>query len=456
MTEERPERHQERLTTSWIGRGLRVAGAVAKVTARRVLGGGKDDGKATGDELQARLGELKGVMLKAGQMASYIQGSLPPGFQHALAKLQDAAPPMAPGMAERVVADELGRPVGELFASWSRAPASAASIGQVHQATLPDGVEVAVKVQYPGILAAMQGDLRNLKHVLSLAGAAYPGMDAGAIKDEICTQFLAECDYRQELANQESFRALYSGDARVTIPEVFPAYSSARVLTTRWEHARRFSDFRVVASREARNRAGEAIFWFAFNSIFRHGLFNCDPHPGNYLFADDGSVVFLDFGCVKRFERGFVDGWRQMILAALAGDRKGFDELVVATGLLRPGTKVDFDYHYQMSLELYRPFLSDRPFRFTREYVTRMSEAAFARNPNLSRLSMPRDFIFANRLQWGVYSVLATLEAEVNYHRLFMAATTAPVSRDSLESVAMDRLSHCPPTPFAASALEPR
>ena len=420
---ERKTGTQERLTTSWMSRGLKMAGTMAKVTAKRMLGGG--DGTGAGEELYGRLGELKGVMLKIGQMASYIQGSLPPGMQQALAKLQDTAPAMAPHLVERVVSEELGGPPQGVFAAWSASPSNAASIGQVHRATLADGTEVAVKVQYPQIVAALQGDLRNIDLVMSLAGAAYPGLDAAAIKDEIRSHFLAECDYRREAANQELFRNLYLDDSRVTIPEVFPQLSTGRVLTTRWVQGRKFADFVASASQEARNRAGEAIFWFAFHSIFGHGLFNCDPHPGNYLFAEDGRVVFLDFGCVKRFEPAFLRNWRDLIAAALAGERRRFDELVVSGGITLPGAKVDFDYHYQMSLQLYRPFLLDQPFRFTSEYVTAMSEAVGARNPNKRKLSMPRDFIFVNRLQWGLYSVLAALGAEANFHRLFMQIPAA-------------------------------
>ena len=423
---------QQRISTTWMARSIKLAGTMAKIATSRK----SRNPAATGAELYNRLGELKGMMLKVGQMASYIEGSLPLAMQASLAKLQDSAPPMAPEIADRVVAEELGRPPAEVFATWSSTPVSAASIGQVHRATRPDGTHVAVTVQYPEVAAAMTGDLRGLNMILSLAGAAYPGLDAKAIKDELRTHLLAECDYRQEAASQEFFRALYAADPRVEVPRVFPNFSGGRVLTTEWAHGRRFADFLASSSPEARNAAGEAIFWFAFHSIFKHGLFNCDPHPGNYMFGSDGRVVFLDFGCVKRFEPGFVQTWRDMIAAGIAGQRRRFDELVVSSGVARPGAKLNLDYHYQMCLELYRPFLTDRPFRFTADYVRTMSEAVGAKNPNKRKLAMPRDFIFINRLQWGLYSVLSALGAEANFHQLFLElADLAPTGPRPVASI---------------------
>src|SRR5205807_7122169 len=232
------------------------------------------------------------------------------------ASLQADAEPMEPVLVAAVIESELGRPPEQLFADFSPEPIAAASIGQVHAARLHDGTEVAVKVQYPGVAEAIRDDLANTELLFTFVKIAkgvvpqYRNFDVRAVADEIAARMGEEVDYGTELANQMEFAEHYRRHPFVRVPEVFPELSSDRVLTMQMVHGRRWPASGEV-DQELPDRWGEAINRFFFGSIARFGVFNADPHPGNYLFHDDGTVTFLDFGCVKRLtpatKSGFFD-----------------------------------------------------------------------------------------------------------------------------------------------------
>lgn len=406
---------KDEISTSWVGRSLRTAGSFASF-GMRSLGRPSPDGHAA-EALAAALGRLKGLAMKAGQMMSYVDSALPPAARNALATLQDSVPPMSPEVIDSVVAGELGAAPRDIFATWAAQPIAAASIGQVHLATLRDGTEVAVKVQYPAIAKALDADLKSASLLASLAGLTMRGVNVDDVVAEMKERLREECDYQKEAANQEEFRRHYAGDPAILVPEVYPRHSSARVLTTRYVRAGRFADFERFPT-PVRNQAAETIFRFAFESIFRHHLFNCDPHPGNYLFHDDGRVVFLDFGCVKRFEPAFVQRWRDMHVSVLAGDRSRFKELISAAGIVGNPRGFDYDYHFELSRQLYKPVLEDRPFKYTEDYIHETNAILIDRNPNKRKTNLPKDYVFVNRLQWGLSSILARLGAEANWHRI--------------------------------------
>jgi predicted unusual protein kinase regulating ubiquinone biosynthesis (AarF/ABC1/UbiB family) len=170
----------------------------------------------------------------------------------------------------------------------------------------------------------------------------------------------------------------------------------------------RFDEFSQRATPSERDRAARVIHDFAFTSIFDLHSLNCDPHPGNYLFTEQG-VAFLDFGCVRRFSTELVSAWRTMVRSALAQNRGAFREAVTRIGLVRKSEGFDFDAHYRQYLYLLRPYLTAGAMSLTPEFVADSYRALLVSNPNRSRLSMPRELLFANRLQWGLYSVLAQL-----------------------------------------------
>jgi predicted unusual protein kinase regulating ubiquinone biosynthesis (AarF/ABC1/UbiB family) len=193
------------------------------------------------------------------------------------------------------------------------------------------------------------------------------------------------------------------------------------VLTSELMRGRRLADL-AGADAELRDRVAEAIYRFVFGSIIRFAVFNGDPHPGNYLVGDRGEVVFLDFGCVKRFPDRMIATWARLVRAHLEGRQADFSELATQLGFMPPGSAVDRGLLYDYFGYFYEPFHDDRVFTFTPEYNSRSLAMVFrpeGKFAGLARqLNMPPDFVFVNRIQWGVYSILARLGARGNWHRI--------------------------------------
>jgi predicted unusual protein kinase regulating ubiquinone biosynthesis (AarF/ABC1/UbiB family) len=375
---------------------------------------------AAAERLLAELGGLKGLIMKLGQMASYLQGSLPPKAQRILSRLQAESQPMAYGRVAEVIREELGHGPGELFDRFDERPFAAASIGQVHRAVWR-GREVAVKVQYPGVEEALRSDLKTVGRLLKVS-LFFTAMDAQGLLAELREHLLEECDYLAEADHQELFRRLWATSADVAVPAVVRERSSRRVLTSELARGLGFYPFLDQASQGERDRAGAVIFRNCFQSIFRHHVYNADPHPGNYLFAPEGKVVFLDFGCIKRFETLFIDRWRRLALTVLDDRRGDFPDALIETGMVARPRKFDYDYQWKVMRHLYEPFLSPERVAFTHAHVSRSYDLLMFQNPNRFRTVIPPDWLFVNRLQWGLYSVLAHLQARARWGDLFREA----------------------------------
>jgi len=320
-----------------------------------------------------------------------------------------------------VVEDELGAPLERRFARFDPDPIASASIGQVHRARLPGGEEVAVKVQYPGVAEAIGADLANVGVLYRAVALMYPALDPGPVVAELRDRIGEELDYRREAASQESFRALYAGHPFIRVPQVFASHSSGRVLTSELVRGRTFAE--VAAGDPAdRARFAEILYRFVFGSLIRFAVFNGDPHPGNYLYTARGEVVFFDFGCVKHFPDPMMGPWRRLVLAHLDGQVSRFRELARQLGFIGDDSAVDGELLYDYFAYFYEPFASDRVYTFTPEYNARSLGMVFrpsGRFAGMSRqLNMPPDFVFVNRIQWGVYSILCALGAEGNWHRI--------------------------------------
>jgi predicted unusual protein kinase regulating ubiquinone biosynthesis (AarF/ABC1/UbiB family) len=398
------------------------------------------------EEAFRTLGNLKGIALKVGQMLSYMDGALPEAYravyQKVLSRLQQEAPALPWRAVEPVLLAELGRPVREAFATFEPEPFAAASIGQVHRATLRSGEPVAVKVQYPGIEKAMNADLKNAKlfqalasPILGLAGRGAMQANLEEVMTEIRLRLLEELDYTREARMQERFRALLADEPHLAIPRVFPECSGRRVLTTEYATGRSLGEICRSAPQDERDRHAAVLNRVMLRSLFEFRLFNADPHPGNYLFPEDGRVVWLDFGCVKEIPDWMSRAIRRYFRAAIRATRSGaqsdwaeFDEAIREAFRLDPGDRVVYDLARDFLLYCLRPYLRDEPFHFTPAYTgesidrildgakaTAFPKGSLPRIPNLPPI--PADFTFLNRLQWGFFSVLAMLQARGNWHQ---------------------------------------
>lgn len=390
--------------------------------------------KKTAEAMLKTLGEMKGLPLKLGQMASYIDGLAPPGyeekFQEVLKKLQSKAPPLSREAAEKVITKELGPP-NEIFAEWNSDPFAAASIGQVHRAVTKTGDVVAVKVQYPDIDKAIINDLKSvsmLESMIAPVGRKYHSKEA---LDEIKSVFLAELDYGLEAENAETFRRIHEGDAEIVIPRVWNAFSTKRVLTSAMVGGEDYASFCARATQEERNAASATIWRFMFRALFKHGVLYADPHPGNYRFLGGGEVAFLDYGCVKRMPAHLLAGTKRYIIAALDQDWPEFERACVEVLGYDRSDEKSFELFVNYSKLVLEPLTTDGTFRHTRE-VAREAVAFLVRGgrdlmkpkegevlPNMPKpIHMPQDHTFMNRLQWGLASVMAGLGGEGNWRKI--------------------------------------
>ncbi len=392
---------------------IRLRGRRADDAARQAL----ETGFAikTAQDVAKELGQMKGVIMKAGQMLSFIIDGLPPEAQQALAQLQADVPPMAPSLAAQVVREELGDEPQRLFLQWEPEPVAAASIGQVHRAVLHDGRVVAVKVQYPGVDRAIKGDLDNVELLYGMFSSfALKNMDVKGVVEELRDRMADELDYCHEAACQTEFATRYAAHPFIHVPAVVPERSSQRVLTSEWVGGRTWSEFDAWANDGQRQRAAEVLFRFAQGSIHRHGVFNGDPHPGNYRFHDDGSMTFLDFGLVKRWTPGEWESLTPVLDAVLAGDPVAVTDALVWAGFLSAAHRADPQLVFDYVSSPYVPYLTDEyTFEkgFTGEVLAKLVDLTGPYAEVIHELNMPPSFVILDRVVWGVSALLSRLEA---------------------------------------------
>src|SRR5213595_1583 len=256
------------------------------------------------EQIVAALGTMKGAAMKLGQVMSFLDVGLVPEeyrdeFQRKLGELREAAPNVRFDDMRKVMEQEFEEPLEEVFASFEEEPVAAASIGQVYRARLHDGSDVAVKVQYPGVAAAVRADMQNLGMILRLMKSVAPGLDPKALGDEIRARIDEELDYELEAANQRTLARIFRGHPFIVVPDVVTRLSRERVVVSEFVSGRGFEEIKQLPQAE-RDRIGEMIFRFYFGCMYRHHQFSGDPHPGNSLLLDDGRMAFLDFGLFKR------------------------------------------------------------------------------------------------------------------------------------------------------------
>lgn len=410
------------LPTGRLGRLARLAALGARTGASLVA---SKTGEAAAQRAADVLGNMRGLAAKVGQMASYVDGMVPEGhrdaYEAALKKLRAAAPTSSPAAIRSTVEQELGAPLDALFAAFDEQPCASASIGQVHRATLHDGREVAVKVQHKGIDAAIEADLAN---VSMLEGFASIGpmrrFDAKSAIEQVRTRFREELDYRLEAERQRYFARLHASDPHIVIPDVIDDRSAGRVLTTTFVRGRTLED--VAAANEAERRhAGEVLWRFVFKGNLVGGLFNADPHPGNYVFLDGGRIAFLDHGCCQPIDAFHLEAARAAHRAALAKNESTFRDAIPILVGTKPGRWEQWVIGY--TRRCFEPLFGS-PYRIDRTWTAELVE--FVREAKKVALTipageftpLPAGMVFMNRLQFGFYSVLARLDVDVDYGRV--------------------------------------
>ncbi len=411
--------------------GVRRAGHYATV---RVRGVGADEERRaaldarfairSAEDVAAELGDMKGAIMKLGQMMSFMAPGLPPEAKEVLSTLQADVPPMAPSLAESVVEAELGRPPIEIFADWDPVPVAAASIGQVHRVVLRDGRLAAVKVQYPGVGEAITADLENVDaFAAAFAMLAFNSVQVDALGAELRARMTEELDYRLEARCQQEFAERYEGHPFIHIPKVHPELSAERVLTSEWVDGMSWQQMVKSTDAAYRQHAAEAIFRFFQGAVHRHGVFNGDPHPGNYLFGSDGTVTFLDFGLVKRWSEPDMDGLGPVLDALLSRSPEQTISAMISAGFLSVDHGLDPGAIWDYVSRPYEPYFHDTwTFRhdWVGETIAGMLDVYGPAAPVVKALNMPPTFIVLDRVVWGLSALLGELEASNSFRSILL------------------------------------
>ncbi len=320
-----------------------------------------------GRQVAQTLGEMKGAVMKVGQIASQMQDLLPEEISSALAVLQKASAPMPFSIIRRQLRVELGDDPGKLFRDFDETPFAAASIGQVHRAVTQDGVDVVVKVQYPAVKESIDSDMRQLRRILRL-GALFKVNEKtlDAIFSEIRDQLEEELDYEQEAQNINRFRDFHKQDKWLVIPAVVPELSTGKILTLEYEPG---DDLQSLAddarySQDTRNQIGAHLFEAIGKQMFALREVHCDPHPGNFAFRPDGTIIMYDFGAIKRLAQEDLQSMRELMTAAFAQDFEALDRALLALDVRKQDSPDVDDAFYRKWVQLLLPPFDEAPFDF--------------------------------------------------------------------------------------------
>jgi predicted unusual protein kinase regulating ubiquinone biosynthesis (AarF/ABC1/UbiB family) len=409
----------------------RTAGKAAVVGLRSKLTGAD---KAefhirTAERYAELLGRSKGALMKAGQILSFVSAApavpeeFQPIYQTALTRLRDSVPPMAPELARAVLERELGQRTENAFAQFDMKPLAAASIGQVHAARLHDGRAVAVKIQYPGAADAIKADLKNNELLGAFLGLMFglssrkTAFDFRGAAREISIRITEELDYRLEAVNQAEFADIYRGHPFIHVPEVISELCTGRVLTQELVRGKTWNEA-LTCKQELRDCWAEAIYRFVYATNLRFCLFHADPHPGNYLFHDDGSVSFLDFGCVTRLRREQVDVMIAIGRACMRDDVLGTWRACVEGGFCRSTDPVTPEEVYAFWRESWELWWAEQPFTVTPECAARWIEHKYSPtgpSANAFRFfTAAAEYTTMGRIELGTASLIGELHA-TNY-----------------------------------------
>jgi predicted unusual protein kinase regulating ubiquinone biosynthesis (AarF/ABC1/UbiB family) len=407
-------------------RMARTSGAVGSIAARvagaRVFGI-RTDRAAHAEDLRLILGGLKGPLMKVAQFLSTIPDALPAEYASELSELQSNAPPMGWNFVRRRMASELGPNWQQRFASFSHEAAAAASLGQVHRATLPDGTRLACKLQYPDMPSTVEADLRQLK----VAMAIYHRMDNAIQHDEIYKELTErlreELDYEREAAQMRLYDLMLREQSDVHVPQPIVGYCTRRLLTMTWLDGRPLMHRLAEAPpQEERNRIATALFHAWYVPFYRYGVIHGDPHLGNYQVRPNGSVNLLDFGTIRVFASKFVRGVIDLYEAVRDNDDEkaryayetwGFTDL----------SKEKMEALNVWARFLYEPLCDDRVRRIQEtddpQFGRTVAEQVHAGLKRTGGVRPPREFVLMDRSAIGLGGVFLRLKAELNWSRMF-------------------------------------
>ena len=400
-----------------------VGGIAARVAGERYLGL-KTDKSAHAEDLRAVLGGLKGPMMKVAQLLSTIPDALPEEYARELSQLQSNAPAMGWPFVRRRMSTELGPAWQSRFTAFGQTAAAAASLGQVHRATLPDGREVACKLQYPDMPSVVEADLRQLR----LAMGIYARMDSSIQSDdvyaELSERLREELDYEREAAHMRLYRLMLAGEPEIRVPEPVPELTTKRLLTMTWLEGRAIqSRIDEDPPQEERDAYARVLFRAWYVPFYHYGVIHGDPHLGNYQIRSDlHGINLLDFGTIRVFPPHFVTAVVRLYEAVRDGDDEKAIHAFEAWGF-RNLPRETWQVLMKWARFLHEPLIDDRvrPISETQDpqFGRKVAEEVHAGLKKTGGVRPPREFVLMDRSTVGLGSVFLRLKAKQNWHRLF-------------------------------------
>ena len=411
--------------------GLKVGGNYLKYYTRKTL-----DSSTTREELNndnaediyESLSALKGSALKVAQMMSMDRNLLPKAYSDKFQMAQYSAPPLSGPLVVKTFQRYFGKGPAEIFDRFDLKASNAASIGQVHFAE-KDGKQYAVKVQYPGVAAAISDDLQMVKpFAVKLMGLNKA--DVERYMSEVQTKLTEETDYNLELTRGQAIARACAPLTDLIFPEYYPELSSERILTMDRLSGLHLKDFLATKPSQAvRNRIGQALWDFYEFQIHNLRQVHADPHPGNFLMHPEGRLGIIDFGCVKVLPPDFYQNYFSLINLRNIADDKRAEKLFYSLEFLYPTDsehdRVFFGGLFKTMIELLgRPFHGDTfdfgddtYFSSIYAFGEKLSKMKELKESKTARGS--RDGLYINRTYYGLYSILNELKAEINTHSVF-------------------------------------
>jgi len=380
----------------------------------------------TAEQIVSALGTMKGAAMKLGQVMSFLDVGLVPEeyreeFQAKLAELRDAAPKVSFKDMKKVIEGEYGERLEDVFESFDPVPIAAASIGQVYKAHLDDGRCVAVKVQYPGVAAAVRADMQNLGMILRLMKRVAPGLDPKELGAEIRGRIGEELDYELEAQNQRTLARIFRGHPFIVVPEVVTSLSHEKVIVSEFVSGRSFEELKQLDQAE-RDRIGEIIFRFYFGCMYRHHQFSGDPHPGNSMLLDDNRMAFLDFGLFKRIPAEVAEVELETQRLGIARDGAGLIAKLHEAGFIGDPSYYTEEGILEQFDDLTWWYTQDAEIQLEPEIATevmiQMSDPRSRYFGKMRHESLPPDHLFGRRLEMLTLAVLSQLRAKANWHRI--------------------------------------
>lgn len=377
--------------------------------------------------------ELKGTFLKLMQMLSMRSDLLPPDVLQVLSVVQSEVPPMPYPMIRAQIVEEFGKPPEELYATFAEDAFAAASLGQVHRATLHDGSDVVVKVQYPGVDATVGQDLKNVKALLQTftliaRDVLRQNVDVDGVYQELAERLSEELDYENEARNTERFRTMFADDDEIVIPQPYEELVSRRVLTMSFVDGYKLADMlNPGVDQELRDWIAIKYFRTLWRQVFEFGTLHTDPHPGNYLITYHPKLAILDFGSIRIFPDAIRRAYLALAHTLLERDRKGAAHACIALGFIAEGD--DPEPMLDMLDLVFDPVYEDRDYD-PAEYDTvdrAMKIAAISLEKRVFK--SPGHSVFLMRALVGLDSYIQQFGTRANFHRLFRDCIVAAERR---------------------------